>query len=128
MNVEQVLLRKGAGVISALQDISVSEAARRMDEANVGSLLVESEGKIIGIVTERDFLRRILAAGRDPEEVEVAQIMSAPVRTCKPTDDIGECARIMKQEHIRHLAVTDENNEPVGLISLRDVLAVHQLP
>jgi CBS domain-containing protein len=122
MNVEQVLLRKGAGVISALEDTTVAEAARRMDEANVGSLLVEREGAIVGIVTERDFLRRVLAAGREAEQVVVGEVMSSPVRTCKPSDDIQTCARMMAQEHIRHVAVTDENGEPVGLISLRDVL------
>jgi len=121
--IEQILLNKGADVITSLPTATVRAAAGRMDEANVGCLLVEEEARIIGIVTERDLVRRVLAASRDPENTLVSEVMSAPVRTCKPSDDIRRCAKIMAVEHIRHVAIVDDNGEAAGLISLRDILA-----
>ena len=93
-----------------------------MDAADVGCLLVEEAGCILGILTERDVLCRVVAARRDPDDTPLSEIMSAPVRTCEPSDDLRGCAKRMALEHIRHLAVLD-GGEPVGLISLRDVLA-----
>lgn len=121
--VEQILIQKGAGVIAVLEDTPISEVARRMAEANVGCLLVEhGPDDIVGILTERDLLRRVLAEGRDPATTPVSEVMTAPVLGCQPQDDILHCAQTMERHHLRHLLVTD-GGEPVGILSQRDVLA-----
>ncbi len=127
--VENVLLKKGSGVIAVTPETTVADAALRMKEANVGCVLVEQHpDTIVGIVTERDFLRRVLAEGRDPTSTYVTEIMSSPVMTCTPADDVMRCAELLSEHHIRHLLVIDENvgdqSEPIGLISQRDLLAM----
>ena len=120
--VEEVLLKKGANVIAVVPETSIAEAAERMKEANVGCVVVEQKpDRIIGIVTERDFLRRVLAEKRNPEETTVADVMSSPVLTCHPQDELTACAGMLEQHHIRHVLVVDRD-EPVGIISQRDVL------
>lgn len=124
--VEDVLLRKGSDVITALPGETVRDAAARMAQANVGAMVVEDQDEELGIVTERDFLRRVLAEGRDADRSHVGQIMTSPLHTCRPSDSMEACGRKMAEHHIRHLAVLDDNGELVGLISLRDVLkAMH---
>jgi len=121
--VEDILLKKGSNVIAVVPETSVSEAAIRMKEANVGCVVVEEHpNTIIGIVTERDFLRRVLAEKLDPIETTVKDIMSSPVLTCHPRDELSGCAGMLEKHHIRHVLVVDRD-EPVGIISQRDVLA-----
>lgn len=125
ITVEQILLKKGSDVITALPNTSVFDAARSMAEANVGALIIEQDDKPVGIVTERDLLRRVLAEDRHPKTTLISEVMSAPVKTCHPADDVKACGKIMATTHIRHLAVLDKD-ELVGVISLRDILvALH---
>jgi CBS domain-containing protein len=121
--VEDILLKKGSNVIAVVPETTVSEAAARMKEANVGCVVVEQKpNTIIGIVTERDFLRRVLAEKLDPDETTMRDIMTSPVLTCHPGDELSACAGMLEKHHIRHVLVVDAD-EPVGMISQRDVLA-----
>jgi CBS domain-containing protein len=121
--VEEILLKKGSNVIAVVPETTVSDAAIRMKEANVGCVVVEQQpNTIIGIVTERDFLRRVLAEKLNPDQTTVKDIMTAPVLTCHPRDELSACAAMLEQHHIRHVLVVDRD-EPVGMISQRDVLA-----
>jgi len=118
--VADILLRKGPDVVDTLTGTTVREAAAKMVEANVGSLLVEMNGKVVGIVTERDVLRRVIAGDKDADTTTVAEIMSSPVQTCTASDEAETCFDILREHAFRHLAVMD-GDEPLGVISLRDV-------
>jgi len=118
--VADILLRKGPDVVDTLTGTTVREAAAKMVEANVGSLLVEMNGKVVGIVTERDVLRRVIAGDKDADTTTVAEIMSSPVQTCTASDEAETCFDILSEHAFRHLAVMD-GDEPLGVISLRDV-------
>ena len=119
--IEEILAIKGPDVITACSAHTVEQAARLMAEANVGSVIIRDGSQIRGIFTERDLLRRIVAKGRDPSRVTLAEVMSSPVQSCRLSDDARACARRLVDGHIRHLAVI-EDGALVGLISLRDVL------
>jgi CBS domain-containing protein len=120
--VEQILLRKGSGVIGATPATIVREAALKMMEADVACLVVEQFPDVLGVFTERDLVRRVVAAGKDPAATCLAEVLSSPVRTCAPGDDPRDCARLMVDEHLRHLVVLDEG-QLVGVLSVRDLLA-----
>ena len=124
--VESILLEKGSDIIGLRDTATVREAVGKMIEANVGCLIVEANDKVIGIFTERDLLRRVVGEGRDPEGTLISEVMTSPVSSCKPSDDIDECFRTLTTGNFRHLLVMD-NGEPVGVISLRDVsLVLHR--
>jgi CBS domain-containing protein len=119
--VENILIEKGPDVIATQATTTVKDAACKMAQARVGSIVVEEYPKILGIFTERDLLVRVVAEGRDPAATPVSQVMSSPVATCAPEADIHQAARTMTDQHIRHLVVVDKE-EIVGLVSVRDVL------
>ncbi len=132
--VEQILAIKGPDVIVTALTSTVWEVSRLMAEANVGSVIVRDEGEgrpsahyrcgapeVLGIFTERDLLRRVVAPGKDPSAVLVAEVMSSPVQHCRLADDIAQCAERLADGHMRHLAVI-EDGALVGLIALRDIL------
>ncbi len=118
--VESILLIKGPDVICIRADATVRSAVDRMIESNVGCLVVEQDVKPVGIFTERDLLRRVVGAGKDPETTCISEVMTSPVHSCKPTDDIEKCFDILRTHEYRHLLVMDKG-EPLGVISLRDV-------
>ena len=118
--VEDVLVAKGSDVVAAGPETTVREAVRRMVEANVGCLLIEEDNMIVGIVTERDMLRKVLGQGKDPAKLTLADVMSSPVQTCSPADTIRYCADILAEHRFRHLVVMDRD-EPAGVVSLRAV-------
>jgi len=119
--VEQILAIKGPDVIVAVPTSTVREVSKLMAEANVGSVIVRDGSEVLGIFTARDLLRRIVAPGKDPSAVLVAEVMSSPVRHCRLADDIAQCAEQLTDGHIRHLAVIEET-ALVGLIGLRDIV------
>ena len=121
--VESILLEKGSDVVAALPGDTVRQAVGKMIEANVGCLLIEEGEKAVGIFTERDLLRRVVGEGKAPDATLISEVMSSPVKSCKPSDDVNECFGLLGTEKFRHLAVLD-NDEPVGVISLRDVALV----
>lgn len=118
---EDILLAKGSDVVGILATATVRQAASRMVEANVGCLLVEMDGRIVGIFTERDMLRRVVDCGKNVQTTTVAEVMSSPVETCRPSEDLAQCARLLHRHKFRHLVVMD-GAEPVGVISMRDLI------
>src|SRR3989338_2718107 len=97
---------------------SVSEAARIMDEKSIGSALIEENGRVIGIMTERDILRKIVAKGKNPDKVK--DIMNNPVITIDANEDISEASKIMDEKRIRRLIVV-ENGQIVGKITANSI-------
>jgi signal-transduction protein with cAMP-binding, CBS, and nucleotidyltransferase domain len=120
--VADVLGAKARGdVLSIDCEATVYDAVERMVEANVGALLVTVDGRIEGIVTERDYLRRVTIQGRTDHETHVREIMTAPLIVVSPETSIDECMALMTERRIRHLPVA-ENGEVVGVISIGDVV------
>jgi signal-transduction protein with cAMP-binding, CBS, and nucleotidyltransferase domain len=119
--VTEILAGKGNGVLSVDADASVLEAAQQMIDANVGAMLVSVRGRINGIVTERDYLRRVTLEGRTDRETAVREIMSSPLIVVSPETTIEECMALMTDQRIRHLPVA-EHGRIVGVISIGDVV------
>jgi CBS domain-containing protein len=120
--IEKILIEKGSEVIATVPETSVRDAVNKMVDANVGCLIVIHHDKIIGIFTERDLMHRVIVHGRDLDATTVEQVMSSPVETCVPNDEITKITDILSHRQFRHLVVVDEEDgEPIGVISLRDV-------
>jgi CBS domain-containing protein len=117
----EILDEKGTDVLKIEAEASVFEAVRRMVKANVGSLLVTEDGEITGIVTERDYLRRVALEGRTDEETAVREIMSSPLIVVTPQTTIDECMALMTDRRIRHLPVVD-GGEVVSVVSIGDIV------
>ena len=119
----EILEDKGGEVLKIDADASVFSAVERMVENNVGSLLVTEAGEITGIVTERDYLRRVTLEGREERETPVREIMSSPLIVVRPETTVEECMALMTDRRIRHLPVVDgEEGEVVGLVSIGDLV------
>ncbi len=102
-------------------EASVFDAVRQMVELNVGSLLVTVRGTIEGIVTERDYLRRVTLEGRTDRETPVREIMSSPLVVVRPDTSVEECMALMTDRRIRHMPVV-EDGTVVALVSIGDVV------
>ncbi|MCA9470788.1 MAG: CBS domain-containing protein [Nitrospirales bacterium] len=103
------------------RDVNVRQAAELMRENEIGSVFVTREDNIIGILTDTDLVRRIVAAGLDPENTEVEKVMSAPLLMIDGDKTLLDANDLMAEKHIRHLGVT-KNGELVGMISVRDLV------
>jgi CBS domain-containing protein len=119
--VSEILGDKGRDVLRIDADASVLEAVKQMVEANIGSLLVMKDGEIAGIVTERDYLRRVALEGAADEKATVEEIMSSPLIVVTPETTIDECMALMTDRRIRHVPVV-EDGEVVGIVSIGDVV------
>ena len=119
--VSEILEEKGHDVLRIEADASVFDAVKRMVEANVGSLLVTEGAEIKGIVTERDYLRRVAHEGRTDKETPVREIMSSPLIVVTPETTIDECMALMTDRRIRHVPVVD-GGEVAGIVSIGDVV------
>ena len=117
----EILDEKGHDVLRIEAGASVFEAVKLMVEANVASLLVTEGGEIAGIVTERDYLRRVALEGRTDKETAVREIMSAPLIVATPQTTVDECMALMTDRRIRHVPVID-GDELVGIVSIGDVV------
>jgi len=120
-NVNAVLHGKSAQVYSLSTEASVLDAIRMMAEHRIGSVLVMENGKLMGIVTERDYARKVILLGRSSGETPIADIMSSPVLSVKPTDTVSHCMALMTEYKFRHLPVCD-GDEVHGLISIGDLV------
>ena len=109
-------------LISAGSDESVAAAIRRMAENEVGAIVVVDDGELRGIFSERDALKRVLAAGLDPEETTLERVLTPDPITVAQTDSIKTCAERVREHGIRHVPVVDGEGKPVGMISSRDFL------
>lgn len=119
--VRDLLARKGPA-IAVSPTATVLEAARIMGDNGFGAVLVIEDDTLIGIFTERDTLRRVVAAGVDPAATPVAEVMTTALFTCVPETSVDECGAIMSRHRIRHLPVVDDQGLQ-GLVSIGDVLA-----
>jgi len=119
--VANILAEKGGDVLSIEGSATVFDAVKKMVEANVGSLLVADQGKIVGIVTERDYLRRVTLEGRDEKSSRVDEIMSSPLVYVTPETSVDECMAVMTDRRIRHVPVA-KDGDVVGMISIGDVV------
>lgn len=108
-------------ILSVGPDAPVIEAARTMRDAQVGALLVSEGSQYLGVVSESDLVRSVLAAGGDVRQVRVSEVMRAPIITIEIDRSAHEASDLMAERGIRHLAVT-EDGKIVGMLSVRDLL------
>lgn len=108
-------------VESIAPDTNLQECARRMRKTNVGVLPMWENGKLIGIVTDRDICCRAVGDGRDPTTMTAREIMTSETSLCFDDQDCSEAAHIMKEKRLRRLAVMDRKQNLVGLLSVDDL-------
>ena len=116
-----VLRQKAGEVLSIAPDASVYQAIEVMAEKSVGALLVMDGGQLLGIVSERDYARKVVLQGHSSKDTPVSTIMSTPVLTVTREHTVGECLRIITDKHFRHLAVM-EQGAVVGVVSIGDLV------
>jgi len=121
MFVRHVLERKEGAVHSIGPDAPVLEAVRLMSEKHVGALLVMNGQQLVGIVSERDYARKIVLMGRSSSDTPVKTIMSSPVVTVSSDDSLDACMRLVTEKRIRHLPVI-ERDKVVGVVSIGDIV------
>lgn len=121
MTVNQILSTKGDYVYSIVSTISVYDAIKVMGEKNVGAILIIEEDQLKGILSERDYARKIVLQGKSSKNTLVNEIMVSNVITVQPTDDLDYCMELMISKRIRHLPVV-EKDKVIGLISIGDVV------
>jgi CBS domain-containing protein len=108
-------------VLSVEAEQTALEAARLMTEFNIGALPVMRGGELIGIFSERDLMRRVVAGGRSPGSTKVSEVMTSKPQTVSADTDLEECMQLMREEGFRHLPVMD-GNRLAGLVSMRDII------
>ena len=123
--VRDILAVKGTDVASVHPGATVYEAALRMNARKIGSLAVLDEGRLLGILTERDILQRIVGERRDPNTTRVEEVMTTEVVCCQLHTSLDEARGVMKNRRIRHMPVVSEAGDLQGMISIGDLNA-HQ--
>ena len=120
--VKHLLDTKGRNIVSISPDASVLDAITVMADKSIGSLVVmDDDEKLLGIVTERDYARKVIVKGRSSRETRVAEIMTTDVMTAALDHRVDQCMELMTNRKIRHLPVV-EDNQVIGLISIGDLV------
>ena len=118
---KQLLQAKPHGILSTAPDARVFDALKLMAENNVGALLVMDAGQLVGIVTERDYARKVILKGKSSKQTLVSEIMSSPVIYVTPQTTVEECMKVVTLKRIRHLPVV-ENSRVLGVVSIGDLV------
>lgn len=119
--VSQLLRGKGAQIFSVAPADSVLRAIETMATRHVGALLVMTQGELIGIISERDYARKVILKNRSSHDTPVSEIMTSPPVTVGPTDTVHHCMELMTQRRFRHLPVV-ESGRVVGMLSIGDLV------
>ena len=118
----QLLESKKESLATLPPSASVLDAAKLMNDRHIGSVLVVKEQALVGIFTERDVMRRVVAEHRDPESTLLAEVMSKPVACASPTTMLDELRKVMRDKHIRHVPVVDDHTHALlGMVSIGDL-------
>jgi CBS domain-containing protein len=120
-SVRAILDTKGAHVYCITPDHTVYDALEHMSQLGVGALVVQSDSKIVGIVSERDYARKIILEGRTSRDAHVRDIMTENVIVASPSDTVDGCMKLLTDHHIRHLPIVEEDNV-VGMITAGDLV------
>lgn len=113
------------GVITLDLSKSVFHAAKILSSKNIGSVIITEKGDAVGILTERDIVKKIVAKGKDPKKVKLFQVMSKPLKAIYVHQTIQDAALAMREKNIKRLAVVDKNNKLVGIITQGDLIGVY---
>ena len=119
--VSDILKRKGASVTTVTSHTTVMEAIRIMAEQNIGSVVVMDQDQFLGIMTERDYSRKVILMNRHSSDTPVGEIMTTEFHAVKQSDSVEACMLLMSERHIRYLPVID-NEKLAGIISINDVV------
>ena len=119
--IKHLLDRKGRNIISIKPEDSVLDAIRLMAEKGIGSLVVMEDQEMLGIMSERDYARKVIIKGRSSESTAVSEIMTANVFTTSSSETVNDCMSVMTEKKIRHLPVV-EDNAVIGMISIGDLV------
>ncbi len=119
--IKHLLDRKGRHIISVKPEDSVLDAIRLMAEKGIGSLVVMEDQELLGIMSERDYARKVIIKGRSSESTAVSEIMTVNVITTSSSETVNDCMGVMTEKKIRHLPVV-EDNVVIGMISIGDLV------
>jgi CBS domain-containing protein len=119
--VSKVIEKKGGDILAVPPDTVVFDAIKKMAERSAGTALVMEGDHLIGLISERDFIRKIYLQGKCKEPLSVSEIMSTEITTVSPDDQLENCMNIMTEKRIRHLPVL-EDGKVVGIISIGDIV------
>ena len=121
LTTRHLLERKGSQVYSIRPEDHVINAIQLMSDKHVGALLVMRGAELVGIVSERDYARKVILLGRSSAETRVSEIMSSPVTTVTPAHTVSECMKIVTEQRVRHLPVVEEGRV-LGVVSIGDLV------
>ncbi len=116
-----ILKEKGHEIWSVTPEDWVYDAIELMADKHVGALLVISEGKLVGVVSERDYARKVILQGKSSKQTRVEEIMTSPVIHVAPANTVEDCMRVMTDNRIRHLPIV-ENEKVLGVVSIGDLV------
>jgi CBS domain-containing protein len=119
--VRHVLAGKTAAIYAVAPEAAVLEAIRAMAEHRVGALLVMQGAELVGVVSERDYARKVILLGRSSSDTPVRTIMSSPAITVSPDDSVSHCMQLMTDRHVRHLPAV-EGGRVIGMVSIGDLV------
>jgi CBS domain-containing protein len=119
--VSAILQSKGNQVHSVTPEVTVFEAIQKMAEKNVGALVVLSGGRVVGIISERDYTRKVALLGKSSKETLVSELLSSPIISARPDSSVEECMRLMTTYRVRHLPIL-EGETLMGVVSIGDLV------
>jgi len=120
-SISEILEHKGGAVWTVAPDTTVFEAIQMMSEKNIGALLVTDGNKLVGIMSERDYTRKVALKGKTSKELKVREILSDHILSVTPRHTIEECMRLMTENRVRHLPVLD-GDKITGVVSIGDLV------